>query len=325
MSKRESVVFQVNKLMREAYYIGFGRSRHSDKRNAMARGIQYDSYTKDKIYSQNTYKNTNKTCIAFVKFCREKYGIKYISEIKPNMFDRLIERGDYKTSKSYNSKTAATYFSQMKKLENIYNTMNNTNIEFCNKNYKKFIIVEDKRKIQMPRWIHDKIIERCYKTKRENGLAFSMARAAGLRISEITNLRKKDFQLNKNRDLESITIFRSKGGKTRVIEAKYFSVRQIDVINSVYKHFEKITEYGERFFKNKSESYSEAFRRTRDFVTGGNEQYKFCGVHSLRKEFANDFFDRETNENGRDEMEVKQELVEILGHNRMEVLKDYLR
>ncbi|AEI34925.1 hypothetical protein BJV85_004069 [Clostridium acetobutylicum] len=38
MSKRPSVVFQVNEVLRKAFHECFGRSRHADKHNDMNNG-----------------------------------------------------------------------------------------------------------------------------------------------------------------------------------------------------------------------------------------------------------------------------------------------
>jgi len=321
--KIPSLVYETTQVLKKA--CKFGTSKNSDKHNAKNNKLKYDTYTKNNIYSKKEYKCMKKTCVAFVKFCRSNYKVRFLNQIKSYMFTEFIKRGHYKTEIKYNSRTAATYFAEVKKLENIYNAKNNTNIKFCDKDYKKFITEENKKKIQMPREVHDKIIKRCYETNYENGLAFDLARAAGLRVSEITNLRKKDFHFNKNGKFHGIKIFRSKGGRTRYIESKSFSEKQIKVINSVYNYFNnKITD-GERLFKSKSDSYIQSFRRARNFVTNYNEKYEFCGVHSMRKEFANDYYDRETKEKGRDELEVKQNLTKILGHNRTEVLNSYLR
>lgn len=47
-------------------------------------------------------------------------------------------------------------------------------------------------------------------------------------------------------------------------------------------------------------------------------------MHSMGKEFATVYFDRETAK-GRDEMEVKHKLTEILGYNRLKVLGYHIR
>jgi len=139
MSKRESVVFQAIQTLKEAYHEGYGRSRHADKQNAMNNGLRQDKYTKDKIYSQNTYNATKKTCMAFVKHCREEFGVKYLNEINPKMFSSFISKGDFKTGKAYDSKTASAYASQVSKLQNAYNKQNGYTTKFVNTSYKDVV------------------------------------------------------------------------------------------------------------------------------------------------------------------------------------------
>lgn len=320
MSKRPSVVFQVNEVLRKAFHEGFGRSRHADKHNAMYNKKQYDTYTKNKIYSQKTYKATNKTCVAFVKHCRQKYGIKYLFEINPEMFKSFIQKGDFKNGKPYDPKTAATYFSQVSKMQNAYNTINGFKSIFADKSYKDFVGTSEQKKIQMPREIHDKIIEKAYENKYTNGLAFDTARALGLRVTEITNLRKEDFKFNNN-ELLQVHIHRSKGGKSRNIKAESLTEKQINTVLNTYDYFKNILSEHDRFFINKSDSYEKTFSRIRDSLT---EDYTYCGIHSMRKEFANDYYDRRIEE-GVEEIQVEKELTEILGHNRTEVLNSYLK
>lgn len=320
VSKRESIVFQANHVLRVAYHDGFGRSKHADKNNAMNNGKRADEYTKDKVYSQNTFKSTNKTSIAFVKHCREEYGVRYLEEIKPEMFKSFIAKGDFKTGDPYDPKTAGTYAAEVTKLQNAYNTQNETNLKFVDDSYKECVGAKEQKKIQMPREVHDKIIVKAYETQPMNGKAFDMARSIGLRVSEITNLRKEDFKF-KNGKLEEVHIHRSKGGRKRDIDAKKLTHEQIKKIEMIYKSCTANLSDHDRLFTNKTQSYEKAFTRLRDLVTNG--KYTHCGIHSMRKEFANDYFNRETAK-GRDEMEVKHELTEMLGHNRLEVLEDYI-
>jgi len=44
----------------------------------------------------------------------------------------------------------------------------------------------------------------------------------------------------------------------------------------------------------------------------------------MRKEFAKDYYNREL-EKGRNDKEVKLELTQLLGHNRLEILESYLK
>lgn len=323
MSKRPSVVFQTNDVLKQAFHEGFGRSRHADKRNAMFNGKQYDTYTKDKIYSQKTYKATNKTCVAFAKHCRETFGIKYLFEITPEMFRDFISKGDFKTGKPYDHKTAACYYSQVTKLQNAYNRIYDMNLTFADKSYKEFCGECEHKKNQMPREVHDRIIEKCYERKYENGLALDTARSLGLRVREITNIRKEDFKFDDKGNFSEIHIHKSKGGRSRDIYAEDLTGKQIETVIKTYEHFKDTISDHDRLFYNRAESYEKAFTRARDEVSNG-EDYTFCGVHSMRKEFVNDYFERKIEE-GESEDQAKKELTEILGHSRISVLDAYLK
>ena len=336
MSKRPSITYQVTTVLREAFEEGHGRSRHADKKNALNNRKPIDTYTKDKIYSRNTYNSTKKTCVAYANFCKEEYGIRYLQEIKPEMFDRFIERGSV-LGKSYEQNTAAAYFSQTKKLENAFNSLTGGNVKFADKSYKQYVVENVQVKERMPSELHDRIIEKAYEQKIENGLALDSSRALGLRVSEITNLRKEDFKF-KDRELQSVHIHRSKGGRKRDILAKGLSEGKIEKILKVYDYFKDKLQDHDRLFTNRASSYETVFRRIRDSIPGG-EQYKGCGIHSMRKEFAQEYFDRELEKRLRErksdieriletqkkiEIEIKEELTELLGHSRIEVLKSYL-
>lgn len=96
---------------------------------------------------------------------------------------------------------------------------------------------------------------------------------------------------------------------------------QIQVVNKVYSYFQDKRNENERFFINKADSYRQAFTNAKNTVTS---EFKQCSIHSLRKEFANDYYRRELAKN-KNEREVKQELTQLLGHNRLEILKAYLK
>ena len=118
-----------------------------------------------------------------------------------------------------------------------------------------------------------------------------------------------------------VKIFRSKGGRTRTINAEQLLEQGQAFVSITYQYFSNHKKGKDRLFISKAESYIKAFARARKLVTA---DYTQCGVHSLRREFANDFFDREI-EKGRNKKEVKQELTLLLGHKRIDVLKHYLQ
>jgi len=194
--------------------------------------------------------------------------------------------------------------------------------KFVNTSYKDVIAKQSiQKREQMPRKIHDKIIQKAYQSKYENGVAFDTARALGLRASEITNLKVKDFKANSEEKVEQVHIHRSKGGRNRDINTYKLSVEQQNTVQRTYDTFKQSRAENERLFTNKTQSYEKAFSRARDKVSSN---YTHCGIHSMRKEFAKDFYSREM-EKGRNDKEVKLELTQLLGHNRLEILESYLK
>lgn len=340
MSKRASLTYQVTQILSNSFKQGFGRSRHADKKNALENKMKIDTYTKDKIYSQNTYNSTRKTCVAFTNFCKENYGVRYLEEIKSEMFSKFIERGNINERK-YEANTAATYYSQIKKLESAFNKEKNIKIEFADNSYKEYITENIQIKLKMSEEIHNKIIEKAYESKGNNGLAFDSSRSLALRDSEITNLRKEDFKFE-NGKLESVHIHRSKGGRDRDVLNKDLTEEQIRIIIRIYDYFKDKLQDHDRLFINRAASYGTAFKRIRDTITQ-DKKYSGCGIHSLRKEFAQSYYNREIEKRLHERIteiekdpslrekiekeiviEVKKDLTKILGHNRIEVLKSYL-
>jgi len=322
MSKRPSIVHQVTQVLQKSFETGFGRSRHADKRNAKNSGKTYDHHTRSVIYSRDTYNNTRKTVVAFAKHCRDQYGVRYIHEIKPEMFSSFIEEGN-RAGGRYDPKTAGAYFSQVQKFQNSYNQQNGTELTFADMSYKEFIGQKEQKRDVMPREIHDRIIQKAYDSRKtENGRAFDMARNLGLRVSEITNLRMMDFRF-KGGQLQSIHIHESKGGRNRDLDAqKSLTNGQVAKAEQIYNYFKEAgRKANDRLFTNKADSYTTAFGRYREKVAPG--QYTHCSVHSMRKEFARDYYDRRLGA-GITEKAAREELMGILGHGKERELDKYL-
>lgn len=321
MSKRPSIVFQVTEVLQKAFQTGYGRSRHADKLNAKHANKPYDYHAKSNIYSRNSYNSTKKTVVNFAKHCRDKFGVRFIHEIKPEMFSSFIKGGN-RIGGRYDPKTAGTYFSQVQKFQNSYNQQNGTELVFADKSYKEHLGQKEKKRDMMPREIHNQIIERAYNSKLENGQAFDLARNLGLRVSETTNLRLKDFSFE-NGELQNIHIHRSKGGRMRDIDAqKSLTSIQREKVIQIYLHYkEKGLGANMRLFINKTGSYTTAFQRYRETVAPGI--FNHCGVHSMRKEFARDYYSRLVNL-GTSGLVAKQELMQVMGHNRIDNVDQYL-
>ena len=309
--KRPSLVYQAKEILSPLFNEGFGRSKHNDKKNDQDKGL---------IYSRNTYKNILEKCCTFLSYCKENYGLRFLNQIKPEFFNGFIQNGN--NGAGYNKKTANAYKAAVQKLQDGYNARNKDNCIWIDEGYKSSVNTGTvKSRLQMPREIHDNIINKAYRSKCETGLAFDIARSLGLRVTEITNLRMKDFWFDRAGKLKAVYIHCSKGGRHRVILSRQLTDRQIQTAVKVYDYFRDSRNKNDRLFVNKSGSYQRAFERIRDSVSDG---YKHCGIHSMRKEFAKDFYNREI-EKGRNIKEIKKELTQLLGHNRLDILRHYLK
>jgi integrase len=308
MKKRQSLIYQAKTILTAQFNLGFGRSKHADK--------QYNA-NENVIYSRNTYKSALQKACTFLKFCKEQLGVRDLAELREDYFTWFVY------SKGYARNTAAAYKWAVTRLQNGYNAANKTAFRWCNDEYRRFSAAKtEKRRQQMPRELHDKLIAEAYEQSYANGLALDLARALGLRVSEITNLRVGDFRFSQSGRLKAVYIHASKGGRNRVIPAACLSAAQISTVCNVCQHFQDKRGNGDRLFENKTNSYTKAFAKARDIVT---KEYTQCGVHSLRKEFANDFYNREMLKNSRTAKEIKRELTELLGHSRLDVLRYYIK
>jgi Phage integrase family. len=305
------LVYQAKEILSAQFDEGFGRSKHNDKKNDSSENF---------IYSRNSYRNVLEKCCTFLKFCKEQFGLRYLEQIKPEYFTEFVKAGN--DGNGYNKNTANSYKTALVKLQNGYNLRNSGQCVWINEHYKAAVetggIIN---RLQMPRQVHDEIIKKAYKNKYETGLAFDIARNLGLRVSEITNLRIKDFLFDKNEKLLSVYIYCSKGGRHRIIYSRQLTGQQKQAVVKAYEYFRQTRDKDNRLFPNKSGSYQRAFERIRDSISG---DYKHCGIHSMRKEFAKDFYKRKTL-NGKKNKDIKIELTQILGHNRLQILKHYLK
>jgi len=362
MSKRgtstPSPAYQVSETLRAALGKGFGRGRHEDKRNAQNEGKHYTTYTKDKIYAGKTYKTDVQKCITVMRFVKSEYGVKYIKDLKPEHFNAFVQRGMITNpGEPYSKRTAESYAAAIQKLQDSYNALNKTNLTFLDRGYIDHVIIKAPQRYRMPSEVHDKIIAKAYKQdergRSDNGRAFDMARAAGLRVSEITRLRMRDFRIGKDGKIKEVVIHRSKGGKTTVKEFEgkgksynmainKFTPQQQEKIQNLYNHYkDKGLKDMDKLFTNRPKSYEQAFYRYRDEIAPG--QYTQCGIHSMRREWGQGFYERELERRIAErqqemgskycltekdytiiEKSVREDLTELFGHHDPNTILCYL-
>jgi len=362
MSKRgtstPSPAYQVSETLRTALGKGFGRGRHEDKRNAQNEGKHYTYYTKDKLYSWTSYKTDLQKCITVMRFVKSEFGVKYIKDLKPEHFNAFVQKGMIKNpGEPYCKRTAESYAAAIQKLQDSYNSQNGTSLVFADRDYINYVVVKAPQRYRMPSEIHDKIIEKAYKQdekgRSDNGRAFEMARAIGLRDIEIANLRMRDFRTGKDGKIKEVVIHRSKGGKTTVKEFEgkgkshkvifnKFTPEQQKKIQILYEHYkDKGLKDMDKLFPNRAKSYQQAFYRYRDEIVPG--QHNQCNIHSMRREWGQEFYLRELKERIAErqqemgskycltekdytiiEKSVREDLTELFGHHDPNTILCYL-
>jgi len=312
MSKRgtstPSPAYQVSETLKTAFGKGFGRGRHEDKRNAQNEGKHYTHYTKDKLYSGKTYKTDVQKCTTVMRFAKAEFGVKYIKDLKPEHFNAFVQRGMItKPGEPYSKATAESYHAAVQKLQDCYNSQNGTNFVFADRSYIEHVVKKESQRYRMPSEIHDKIIAKAYQQdeggRSDNGRAFDMARVTGLRVDEIPNLRMRDFRIGKDGKIKEVVIHRSKGGKTTVKEFQgkgksyklsfnKFTLQQQEKIQNLYEHYkDKGLKDMDRLFPNRAKSYQQVYYRYREEIAPG--QYNQCNIHSMRREWGQEFYERE--------------------------------
>jgi hypothetical protein len=337
MSKRgtstPSPAYQVSETLRAALGKGIGRGRHEDKRNAQREGKHYTYYTKDKLYSWNNYKTDVQKCITVMRYAKTEFGVKYIKDLKPEHFNAFVQKGMIKNpGEPYSKRTAESYAAAIQKLQDSYNALNNTNLTFLDRNYMEHVVIKEQQRHRMPSDIHDKIIAKAYQQdergRSDNGRAFEMARAVGLRDIEIPNLRMRDFRTGKDGKIKEVVIHRSKGGKTTVKEFEgkgksynmainKFTPQQQEKIQTLYNHYkDKGLKDMDKLFPNRAKSYQQAFYRYREEIAPG--QYNQCNIHSMRREWGQEFYEREMQRR----IEERQQ---EMGNNYCLTEKDYTK
>lgn len=364
MSKRgtstPSPAYQVSETLKVAFGKGYGRGRHEDKRNAQREGKHYTHYTKDKLYSGKTYKTDVQKCTTVMRFAKAEYGVKYIKDLKPEHFNAFVAKGMIaKPGEPYSKATAESYHAAVQKLQDCYNSQNGTNLVFADRRYIEHVVIKEPQRYRMPSVIHDKIIAKAYKQdergRSDNGRAFDMARAAGLRDAEIAKLRMCDFKFDNKGQLQQFVVHRSKGGKTTIKDTRgegrsykitfdKFTQEQREKIQSLYNHYkDKGLKDMDKLFPNRAASYGQAFARYRDSIAPG--QYTQCAIHSMRREWGQGFYEREIErriterqqELGRDKYEqnekdyykeiekgVREDLTQLFNHNDPNTILAYL-
>lgn len=281
---------------------GFKSSKHSDKRNNTKNG---------KIYSYNQKDNIESVVKEFGSFMKEYHpGIRNVNELNEKHAAEFI---------MYKSNTVAT------STLNYYRSSLKTISECCNNTFKSCDIslltqkVEgiSNEKVKTVSFTKEdlSVLKNSYVENSTGWKAICIIEAAGLRVSEVAQLKNSDIEIKDN--IASVHVSCGKGGRERTVDV-------------VKKEYVDTLEYiknnnNENLFTCKSSSIDQNIHR---HIQSSNlsQNYNYNSCHSIRKFYAQESFDSYRSQ-GYSIDESASKVVGNLGHseNRVELVKVYIQ
>lgn len=279
-----------------------GMDKHSLKADGKMDGTR--------IFSYSDRKNlVDVSCNLANYLSNNNPEIKFVKDIKAHHIQGFLNE----KSKTCSQATIKQYATKFNKLENIVNNTYNTNA-----NYKGFVVPLAKentkiRNTSMSREDFSKLEIGFSRSRSCAKEAIQLSARAGLRVSEITKLQGRDINISKG----VINIVDSKGGRDREVPIRPQDRDYFIDLKSKYNDYERICPV-------QSDSINKAIERELE-KQGLKEKYTNTSIHSIRKLYAQEEFDRLREEG----LEIKQALGEVsvlLGHsdNRFELMKEYV-
>lgn len=284
-SIKQQLYYTVNQNFKE------GMDKYSLKKDGKMNGTR--------IFSYADRKNLVDFTANFANWISENHReVRLAVEINSEHVQEFL---NYK-AKTCSKATVEQYMSKANKMQNLinstYRTNNKLDIKLPDVIKEKYILRDKQMTFE-----HYELLE---KNINENGLkAIECARNFGLRVSEIAKLEKRDIKLEEG----VIRVVDSKGKKTR--EVDIVTEEQMKIARNL---FNSVTSQRDRIVTIRENSINQALKRGLDKI-GLKEEYKVTGIHSIRKLYAQETYDRLRSE-GLSIKEAKEEVSEQLGHSR---------
>ena len=280
---RQQLLYTVNKNFKEKM------DKHSIKKEG--------SSNNTRIYSYADRKNLVKFTSNFANFLKEKYPeIRLATDIKSEHVQTFLNQKAETCSKN----TIEQYVSKANKMQNLINAT------YYSNNKLVLEIPKTEKEIYRDKQLsleHYKALE---KNMSGNGLkAIQCARNFGLRVEEISNLKKEDIDLNK----KIVRVIAGKGGRDRDIHLK--TKEQLKVAEKLYNSKLELTD---RIIPIKPDSINKALSRAMEQLNI-KEEYKKTGIHSIRKLYAQETYDR-CRRKGMSIEKAREVVSEQLGHSK---------
>jgi len=304
---RGSIVYQVHQVF--STIIQFGQSKHEAKEQAREQGSKtwHDIGKNIGIYSYKTadqYRDIAKDLLSYTK---EEFGIKDIEKLTSEHVNAYLET---KIADGVKYSTFQKYAAALEKLEVALNRYAETHNTGKTYSFDLSSVREQAREVlersqttrayENPKALINSIQNPEYKV---------IAQAqyeGGFRISELNHISEKNFKEN-----NTFQVISGKGGKDR----------EVPLSKETYQALKSLLEKADTDGKYKfnMDAYREALKEA---AKASGQEY--TGSHGLRWNFAQETFMR-LQEQGKTYEQALQETSNLLGHERADITRHYLR
>lgn len=292
----------------------FGADKHSMKHNSS------DGSKSSTTFSYADRKNLLDVSANFSNWMKENHSeIKELKDINSSHVQEFLNE----KAQTCTSSTINQYQSKFSKLENVVNnTYSKANVNYTNtvtpaaannteKLRSKTMSESDYNKL------NNHLSNNC---KSDNGAkALQLGYHAGLRVSEIAKLQQRDIKINSD-GTATVSVIGGKGGRDRDVH-----ITNKESVQTLSNIRDSVANPTDRVVPIQKDSINKAINRAMDKCNMQEYKEHNTSVHSLRKAFAQQEYDR-YKEQGMEPKQAWDCVSEQLGHgkNRDDLYKTYI-
>lgn len=288
----------------------YKRSKHIDKITGRFYDVQNPF-----IYSSNTKDNLTQLSKEFVQFVKNEHGkeVVFLSQITKKDYQNFL---DYKANSGVRFTTLSNYKSLLTKLSKVYHHKFKSVRVMHDLTINKDKLEKEDRVDKVRNRLSSETINRVIANlSASEGVAADklyksvlLSNNYGLRASEVCNLKTKDIDL----ESKTITIYRSKGGKTRTLDIKDKDLKFFrNLINDKKANDLVIGYKSQNALNNAFKRYADKNIPDKHLKLSDNQQ---LGFHNFRKNYAQNEFDYYRNRVSLSREEAVAKVNLLLGH-----------
>lgn len=271
---------------------GFGISKHSDKISNQKNG---------KIYSYSSYNNRQDVAKEFCSWMKECHPeVKMASDLNERHATEFLA----KKSREVSTNTITNIRSQLKGIgESINHTYKSADVSLDTP-VMSGTTDRNVKTVSMIKSDYVKLVDSYKDTYATGAVGARVIYSSGLRASEVCTLKGSDITVKDNTAV--VHVANGKGGRMRdvVITDK----ERVDTLRDISEHFRE-----NRVCDIKPQSLEINISRHLNSIET-DQEYKYNSCHSLRKEYAQDTYDKHKSE-GCSSAEAWGKTCESLGHS----------